>query len=316
MSQNQYTLPDSGGGEYRAGDNSRAKAIASMNAGFGDPPEIIAYMLKLDLTAGELQMRNAASNAWIVLAKWTGTKMVWRHSEINDLTALLAPAIEDKVLIFDASAPNENKSIALTDLWKIVNAFPELVGLEPDADFLPIFDTSAGEIRKISPRKLSGFIEGNPVATDAGSAIILADNVPELANALEVDVWLEAVSTNANGQGPMLQIGPAGAVMTAGYDTNVSGVGSGTTRYENGLGPVRHTNYLASQAINATIKLKRNSLATQAWRATATATTAGLPGVYLTDGGVTLANPFADMRLVTPGGALFDGGLAGFNIIR
>ena len=66
---------------------------------------------------------------------------------INLLTAETAPALADKIPIYDADGAQAD-SITPDNLFKAVNLFTELA--DPDVgDFFPVYDASASAIRKI-----------------------------------------------------------------------------------------------------------------------------------------------------------------------
>jgi hypothetical protein len=66
MAQHDYVLANAAGAAFRADINNALAAIVSQNSGPNEPNPTFAYQLWADTTAGQLKIRNAANNAWIV----------------------------------------------------------------------------------------------------------------------------------------------------------------------------------------------------------------------------------------------------------
>jgi hypothetical protein len=67
MAQHDYVLSNASGLAFRADVNLALAAIASQNSGANAPSTTYAYQWWPDTTAGQLKIRNAANNAWIVV---------------------------------------------------------------------------------------------------------------------------------------------------------------------------------------------------------------------------------------------------------
>ena len=67
MAQHDYDLANGTGAAFRADANAALAAILTLNSGASEPTTRQAYMLWADTTAGQLKIRNAANNAWIVV---------------------------------------------------------------------------------------------------------------------------------------------------------------------------------------------------------------------------------------------------------
>lgn len=303
MSQNEYTLPDSQGGVYRAEDNDRAKAIASWNAGSGDPPETVAYMKKLDLLAGLLVMRNAPNNGWITLANWTGDKLIWLHTQIKGLATLQAPAIEDKLVIFDASA-DENKSILLPDFWKVVDGFTELTTPDGAADFVVVYDASAGEVRKVKVATLRGVTSYTPVNTTSGAAIDFI-NIP--VGAKKITVMSAGVSLSGTND-LLVQIGDAGGIEATDYVSNSNNLNqaSGSSGATSELGFVVRCG-VATHALHGNLELTLQDAANNTWTSSHVMRRSD-DSICGGGGSKSLSGVLTRLRLIPDGGDTFDGG--------
>ena len=67
MAQHDYDLANGTGAAFRSDANAALAAILTLNSGASEPTTRQAYMLWADTTAGQLKIRNAANNAWIVV---------------------------------------------------------------------------------------------------------------------------------------------------------------------------------------------------------------------------------------------------------
>ena len=74
---------------------------------------------------------------------------------INGASALTAIAADDKIFIFDLSA-GAVKSIVPAELLKALGLLSEETTPDKDADFLLLYDTSTGTVKKVKPGKLGG----------------------------------------------------------------------------------------------------------------------------------------------------------------
>ena len=66
MPQHDYVISDQSFPAFRADVNNALAAVVSLNSGPTAPSPTFAYQLWADTTAGQLKIRNAANNAWIV----------------------------------------------------------------------------------------------------------------------------------------------------------------------------------------------------------------------------------------------------------
>lgn len=75
MAQHDYDLANGTGAAFRADANAALAAILTLNSGASEPTTRQAYMLWADTTAGQLKIRNAANNAWIVVGTLASTNL-------------------------------------------------------------------------------------------------------------------------------------------------------------------------------------------------------------------------------------------------
>ena len=67
MAQHDYDLANGTGAAFRSDANAALAAILTNNSGGSEPTKREAYMWWADTSAGQLKIRNAANNAWIVV---------------------------------------------------------------------------------------------------------------------------------------------------------------------------------------------------------------------------------------------------------
>lgn len=67
MAQHDYDIANGTGAAFRADVNAALAAIRTTNSGASSPSSTQPYMLWADTTAGQLKIRNAANNDWIVI---------------------------------------------------------------------------------------------------------------------------------------------------------------------------------------------------------------------------------------------------------
>lgn len=233
---------------------------------------------------------------------------------IAGLTALTTPAVSDLLPLRDVSAGG-NRSISLANLWRVVAGFTELTDPDANADFVPVYDDSVSAIRKTTVGRLRGFTELPAVATAAGTSITLANDLAGLATASEIQIRLNAVSTNTTGHLPLVQIGPAAGVATSNYVVSGAGIaGSSVAENETTSGfPLWREGLPLVDTVSSTgiITLTRFIQGSNLWygRGLVVDNVAAIQG--FTFGFVTLSGDPGDIVLTTAGGtAAFDGGEA------
>lgn len=78
MSQNDFTIANQAGADFRSDVNSALQALASISSGSSAPGTTYAYMLWFDTSAGFVKQRNAANDGWISLGIPGG---LWEKSQ-------------------------------------------------------------------------------------------------------------------------------------------------------------------------------------------------------------------------------------------
>jgi|TARA_R110000823_G_scaffold245599_5_gene369776 hypothetical protein len=142
---------------------------------------------------------------------------------------------------------------------------------------------------------LPSWTETTPVATTSGTAIDVT-SIP--AGVTDIEVWLDGVSGNSNGD-LLLQIGTGGTPTTTGY---VSAVSITTTSRSSTAGMITFLNS-AGNFLHGSIKLKRFS--GNIWISQTVGTTQSLG--YTGGGRVALAGELDNLRLTLTAGS-FDAG--------
>lgn len=76
MAQHDYVIANQSGASFRADLNNGLAAIVSNNSGATAPSTTYAYQWWADTTAGQLKLRNAANDGWIVVQELDGTMLM------------------------------------------------------------------------------------------------------------------------------------------------------------------------------------------------------------------------------------------------
>ena len=76
MATHDYVLANASGAAFRADLNNALAAIVSNNSSATEPATTYAYMWWADTTAGQLKLRNAANDDWIVIQELDGTLLI------------------------------------------------------------------------------------------------------------------------------------------------------------------------------------------------------------------------------------------------
>lgn len=90
---------------------------------------------------------------------------------ISTLTALTAPALADTIAIYDAS-DTEAKGITPDNFLKVINLLTEDTTPDSTADFVAIYDTSAGSVKKAKPAALGASVAFISSQDASGSATL------------------------------------------------------------------------------------------------------------------------------------------------
>ena len=75
MAQHDYNIADGTGAAVRSDLNAALAAVLTLNSGVSSPSTTQAYMLWADTNAGQLKIRNAANNNWIVIGTLASTNL-------------------------------------------------------------------------------------------------------------------------------------------------------------------------------------------------------------------------------------------------
>lgn len=75
MAQHDYDIANGTGAAVRTDLNAALAAVLTNNSGASSPTTTQAYMLWADTTAGQLKIRNAANNNWIVIGALASTNL-------------------------------------------------------------------------------------------------------------------------------------------------------------------------------------------------------------------------------------------------
>jgi len=76
MAQHDYNIANQTGSSFRADLNNALSAIVSNNSGASEPATTFAFQWWADTTNGQLKLRNAANDAWIVIQELDGTLLM------------------------------------------------------------------------------------------------------------------------------------------------------------------------------------------------------------------------------------------------
>ncbi|TQV80313.1 hypothetical protein [Denitrobaculum tricleocarpae] len=145
-------------------------------------------------------------------------------------------------------------------------------------------------------------------ATTEGTSVTLADDLTDLETATRIEIRPKGVSTNTNGQGPVIRVGPTAGAVDTGYDSNATAGGANSFETD-GLHLVRQSLVLATHSLNGTVVLSRDSVDSNFWQFSGSIGVAGLSSLTLLLGSIDLSGPLTNILVTTPGGvALFDAG--------
>jgi len=76
MATHDYVLANASGAAFRADLNNALAAIVSNNSNATEPATTYAYMWWADTTNGQLKLRNAANDDWVVIQELDGTLLM------------------------------------------------------------------------------------------------------------------------------------------------------------------------------------------------------------------------------------------------
>jgi len=76
MATHDYVIANASGAAVRADLNNALAAIVTNNSNATEPATTYAYQWWADTTAGQLKLRNAANDGWVVIAELDGTKLM------------------------------------------------------------------------------------------------------------------------------------------------------------------------------------------------------------------------------------------------
>ena len=108
------------------------------------------YFAKLKITGCHSSDATSGST-W-----YDGVSLVEDALDITNQTAETSVAITDELLLYDASA-TENNKITVNDLFKAVNGFTEDTSPDESADFVLTYDTSGTDVKKVKPINLASW---------------------------------------------------------------------------------------------------------------------------------------------------------------
>lgn len=96
MAQHDYDIANGTGAAVRTDLNAALAAVLTNNSGASSPTTTQAYMLWADTSAGQLKIRNAANNAWVVIGTLgtanLGLVPASGGSQLNALGSATAPS--------------------------------------------------------------------------------------------------------------------------------------------------------------------------------------------------------------------------------
>lgn len=104
MTQVDYNIGNQSGAAFRVELNQHLEAIATLNSGLTEPPNIFANMWWFDETTNLLKQRDASNLSWVIVAKkdTTGWIPYWGEVPVNEYPAPFV-TLEDRV--DDPAAP-------------------------------------------------------------------------------------------------------------------------------------------------------------------------------------------------------------------
>lgn len=149
------------------------------------------------------------------------------------------------------------------------------------------------------------------VATTSGTAVELSAAIP--SSAVEIELIVNAISTNANDTGAILQLGDSGGYETSGYESIAGVIGAtaaGEQGFSDGISLCRDVNQDAALTLTGTVVLTRWDSAEHLWIARGTLVV-GNDDLVIISGSKTLTAALDRLRLTTSAGtATFDAGEA------
>jgi hypothetical protein len=159
----------------------------------------------------------------------------------------------------------------------------------------------------------SAWTYGSQVATTSGTTVVLSAAIP--STVVEIEIMLTIVSTSANDQPPIVQIGDTDGYDTTGYeyiDMNIAAGGMYADVRTDGFATLsrRAGAYTAAEGISGTMTLTRWDSTEHLWLARGEFYDDNTHGEF-GSGHYTLSAALDRIRLTTPGGvATFDAGEA------
>jgi len=273
-----------------------------------------------------------------VLDDSNGSEMA--ETLIDSATAETAPASGDLILLSDVSA-NAGRKMTLSNVLKVINDLAEDTTPDKAADFVAVYDTSAGGVKKAKPDNLipaasetvSGRIE---IATQAEVAAMtdtsraLTPNHNTLINTAtqastsgtsigftgipagvrRITIHLSGVSTNGTSD-IVLQIGDSGGIENSGYLGSAaaysSGPNLGSTTYTAAFGV--HPSVAAVTVTHGVAVLILMDAAAFTWSYHGSVSNSNTTTCASGSGTKSLSAELTQLRITTAGGAnTFDAG--------
>lgn len=131
---------------------------------------------------------------------------------VSNLSTFSTPALGDSLLVYDSSSAAAREG-TLEEIFKVLDRFTEDASPDLAADFVPIFDSSAGELKKALPSNLisSPFSEGFESAGQAFTAGSTTTVAHGLGGApTEIQIAYECISADLGYSiGDRIYAGPA-----------------------------------------------------------------------------------------------------------
>lgn len=144
------------------------------------------------------------------------------------------------------------------------------------------------------------------VNTTSGTSVTLTAAIP--ADALDIEILFNGVSTTANSEPPIVRLGDAGGVETTGYSGTVRGP-TGETTVTDGFYPFRTSAWAAADVLHGRMRLTRWDPSLHEWLADSACEDGSSLSVF--SGVKTTSQVMTTIVLTTPGGTeTFDAGSA------
>ena len=181
MATHDYVLANASGAAFRADLNNALAAIVSNNSSTTEPATTYAYMWWADTTNGQLKLRNAANDNWVVIQELDGTMLM------EDGTAAapgLSFASDTDTGIFRPAA--NQLGIATSGVERVEFGASEVVfnGSGADVDFRVEGDAEANLLKVDAGNDRIGIAESAP-----GTLVEIGSTAPyvTLKNSTEED---------------------------------------------------------------------------------------------------------------------------------